>query len=87
MTSDIANNHSSNGVTKRARRWHFDTLQVHAGLEESPVYGQCTLPVYNSGSFKFKTSASIGDAFSANMGTDQYIYSRMSNVSPYLGMI
>jgi O-acetylhomoserine/O-acetylserine sulfhydrylase-like pyridoxal-dependent enzyme len=64
----------------RARSWHFDTLQVHAGLEESPLYGQCTLPVYNTASFKFKTSAGADHAFQ-NM-TGSYIYSRCGNVSP-----
>jgi O-acetylhomoserine/O-acetylserine sulfhydrylase-like pyridoxal-dependent enzyme len=62
----------------RAKPWHFDTMQVHAGLEESPVYGQCTLPVYNTASFKFRTTAVADDAFE-NM--DSYIYSRCQNVS------
>jgi hypothetical protein len=63
------------------KKWRFDTLQVHAGLEESPVYGQCTLPVYSSVSFKFDSSVVAERAFSIN---DRYSYSRYHNVSVLL---
>ncbi|KAH8797967.1 hypothetical protein F5884DRAFT_848243 [Xylogone sp. PMI_703] len=75
----ISNGNSSNKVSRGKRSWRFDTLQVHAGLEESPVYGQCTLPIFNSGSFKFKSAADADDAFSATRGSNKYIYTRIGN--------
>jgi hypothetical protein len=72
------------GVTpKKARQWHFDTLQVHSGLEDETAHGQCSLPIYNSASFRFKTSKSIEAAYSFEDGprSQFYMYSRLSNVS------
>jgi len=66
-----------------ARKWHFDTLQVHSGLEDETAHGQCTLPVYSSASFRFKSSKSISSAYSFQDGPKSqfYMYSRLSNVS------
>jgi hypothetical protein len=82
-TSGGKNGQSALASQKRSDpgAWRFDTLQVHAGLEKSPAYGQCTLPVYNSASFKFNSSAVAGRAFTV---MDKYIYSRCDNVSPLL---
>jgi hypothetical protein len=81
--------HNSNGsstskvVSKATRKWHFDTLQVHSGLENETAHGQCSLPIYNSASFRFKSSKSIEDAYSFSDGprSQFYMYSRLSNVS------
>ncbi|KAJ4268316.1 hypothetical protein NW762_002379 [Fusarium torreyae] len=67
----------------KARRWHFDTLQVHSGLEDETAHGQCSLPIYNSASFRFKSSKTIEDAYSFADGPRSrfYAYSRLSNPS------
>jgi hypothetical protein len=80
LTNGGTNDHSALALPKAKGNgaWRFDTLQVHAGLERSPVYGQCTLPVYSSASFKFESSAVADAAFAT---TDKYIYSRCQNVS------
>lgn len=61
--------------------WGYDTIQVHAGLEEDPVYGQCTLPVYDSVAFKYKSSQAIAEAFGSKGLSDAFVYSRFGNVS------
>jgi O-acetylhomoserine/O-acetylserine sulfhydrylase len=78
FTSGVAENgHDASAAAQKASgstpAWRFDTLQVHAGLEKSPAYGQCTLPVYSSASFKFESSAVADKAFTV---LDKYIYSR-----------
>ncbi|KAF7192911.1 Homocysteine synthase [Pseudocercospora fuligena] len=59
--------------------WGYDTIQVHAGLEEDPVYGQCTLPVYDSVAFKYKSSQAIAEAFGSEGLSDAFVYSRFGN--------
>lgn len=78
----VANGHSQRGVSNGKasagkRAWGFDTLQVHAGLEAS-AYGECTVPVYNTASFKFSSRAAADEAFSIST---KHIYSRIHNVS------
>lgn len=74
-------------MSSTAAGWHFDTRQVHAGLESETAHGQCTLPVYNSASFKFKSSKSIQNAYDFDEGPESqaYMYSRISNVGPSPG--
>ncbi|OAP62552.1 hypothetical protein AYL99_01779 [Fonsecaea erecta] len=66
---------------RAAGDWHFDTVQVHSGLEDETAHGQCTLPVYSSASFRFKSSKSISSAYSFEDGPKSqfYMYSRLSN--------
>ncbi|KAH6634506.1 hypothetical protein B0J18DRAFT_442373 [Chaetomium sp. MPI-SDFR-AT-0129] len=69
----------SNGKGKASagkRAWGFDTLQVHAGLEDRPPYGECTVPVYNTASFKFSSRAAADEAFAIST---KHIYSRIHN--------
>ncbi|KAM0349702.1 hypothetical protein ACHAPU_003531 [Fusarium lateritium] len=79
------NGNNSSGLTKskvkKPRQWHFDTLQVHSGLDGETAHGQCSLPIYNSASFRFKSSKSIEDAYSFSDGprSQFYMYSRLSN--------
>ncbi|KAG9239893.1 hypothetical protein BJ878DRAFT_529848 [Calycina marina] len=68
---------------KKGQQWHFDTLQVHSGLEDETAHGQNSLPIYNSASFRFRTSKSIEEAYSFEDGPKSqfYMYSRLSNPS------
>jgi O-acetylhomoserine (thiol)-lyase len=36
------------------RKYHFDTLQVHAGQSPDPATGACAVPIYQTTSFVFK---------------------------------
>ncbi|ALS26587.1 O-acetylhomoserine aminocarboxypropyltransferase [Paenibacillus sp. 32O-W] len=39
-----------------AKKWRFDTLQVHAGQEADPTTGARAVPIYQSSSFVFKST-------------------------------
>ncbi|KAG9241027.1 hypothetical protein BJ878DRAFT_522769 [Calycina marina] len=83
QTNGFANEPVQNGrskMEKRRHQWRFDTLQIHAGLEENPVHGHITLPIYNTASFKFDKLSDMNNALE-NMSTptNQYLYSRLSN--------
>lgn len=76
--------HVTSEVTApKGSHWHFDTVQVHAGLDHETAHGQCSLPVYTSASFKFKSCKKIEAAFSIEDGptVQTHMYSRYSNVS------
>ena len=66
---------------KKKPKWRFDTLQIHAGLEDHPRYGQCTLPIYNTASFKFASSAALNVALGDIASSQNHLYTRVSNVS------
>lgn len=71
-----------NGSSKeKNRKWGFDTLQIHAGLEPSPRYGHITLPVYNTASFKFAELDQLNHALEDISSSQNYLYTRVSNVS------
>lgn len=74
---------ASDATLQTEQPWHFDTLQVHSGLEDETAHGQNSLPIYNSASFRFRTSKSIEEAYSFEDGpkSQYYMYSRLSNVS------
>ena len=72
---------STNGIVKNRPKWRFDTIQIHAGLEEDPKYGHCTLPIYNTASFKFGSSAALNVALSDISSSQNHLYTRVSNVS------
>lgn len=59
----------------------FDTIQVHSGLETSPAHGKCTLPIYNSASFKFASTCDADAVFGEGGLRSRHVYSRLSNVS------
>ncbi|KAG7121596.1 Sulfhydrylase-like protein lolC2 like [Verticillium longisporum] len=59
---------------------HYDTAVIHAGLDKTPRHGECTVPVFNSASFKFPSSAAADDAFSAVPDVQRWVYSRFGNV-------
>ncbi|OAP62550.1 hypothetical protein AYL99_01777 [Fonsecaea erecta] len=73
--------HISKGASKpkEAPGWRFDTRQVHSGLEEKPAYGQCTLPIYNTVSFKFTSDDSAIFGFGDIAKRETFIYSRLAN--------
>ncbi|KAH6692974.1 hypothetical protein EV126DRAFT_481263 [Verticillium dahliae] len=58
---------------------HYDTAVIHAGLDKTPRHGECTVPVFNSASFKFPSSAAADDAFSAVPDVQRWVYSRFGN--------
>ena len=72
---------TTNGIVKKKPAWRFDTLQVHSGLEKRPAYGQCTLPIYNTASFKFNSDDSAIFGFNDIAKRETFIYSRLANVS------
>jgi O-acetylhomoserine/O-acetylserine sulfhydrylase len=86
--SNGLSNGSAKGQLKPAKggkpRWGFDTLQVHAGLEDSPRYGHITLPIYNTASFKFNKLDDLNHALEDISSSQNHLYTRVSNVS--LGM-
>ena len=59
-------------------KYHFETLQVHAGQENpDPVTGARAVPIYQTSSFVFKDSAEAAGRFAlTNPGQ---IYSRLTN--------
>lgn len=78
-----ADHHAFKAIVNQRPNWHFDTIQTHAGLEDETAHGQCSLPIYTSASFKFKSSKKIASAFSVADGptVQTHLYSRFSNVS------
>lgn len=80
-TTNGVSNGVSNGIKGRNRKWGFDTLQIHAGLEESPRYGHITLPIYNTASFKFTEVDHLNHALEDISSSQNHLYTRVSNVS------
>ncbi|KAH9904940.1 lyase [Xylariomycetidae sp. FL2044] len=90
-TEEVSNGHkngngalvtSKKGATTSANSsWHFETLQLHAGLDHDDAHGQCTLGIYPTASFKFKSSKNIENAYDFDDGprSKYYMYSRLSN--------
>ncbi|KAF4994488.1 hypothetical protein FGRMN_5758 [Fusarium graminum] len=70
---------STNGFAKNKPKWQFDTIQIHAGLETDTKYGHCTLPIYNTASFKFGSSAALNVALSDISSSQNHLYTRVSN--------
>jgi O-acetylhomoserine/O-acetylserine sulfhydrylase-like pyridoxal-dependent enzyme len=66
---------------KGIKQWGFDTLQIHAGLEDDPRYGHITLPIYNTASFKFKKVDDLNHALEDIASSQNHLYTRVSNVS------
>lgn len=73
--------HNNEDTASGKPKWQFDTIQIHAGLEDDPKYGHCTLPIYNTASFKFASSAALNLALSDIASSQNHLYSRVSNVS------
>ncbi|KAI1148906.1 hypothetical protein F4825DRAFT_454016 [Nemania diffusa] len=78
-TTNGVSNGVSNGIKGRNRKWGFDTLQIHAGLEESPRYGHITLPIYNTASFKFTEVDHLNHALEDISSSQNHLYTRVSN--------
>ncbi|PMB70830.1 O-acetylhomoserine (thiol)-lyase [Beauveria bassiana] len=62
-----------------ARKLRFDTLQIHAGLDRTMKYGACALPIYQTVSFEYRSSAAMVDALSDIACSQKHLYSRVSN--------
>lgn len=58
---------------------HFDTLQVHAGLEPDPVTGSAALPIYASAAFQFDDAADAASKFA--LSTPGNVYGRLTNTT------
>lgn len=56
----------------------FETLQIHAGTQSDPTTGARAVPIYQTTSFEFKSSAHGADLFEMNI-PGGHIYSRISN--------
>lgn len=81
LSNGFPSGYTRHAATKKKPKWQFDTIQVHAGLEDAPKYGHCTLPIYNTASFKFATSAALDEALGDIASSQNHLYSRVSNVS------
>lgn len=61
-----------------AARYHFETLQVHAGQEQpDPATGARAVPIYQTSSYVFENSAQAAGRFGLSEGGQ--IYSRLGN--------
>ena len=56
---------------------HPETLAIHAGQTADPTTGACAVPIYQTSSFTFKSSAHAADLFA--LRTFGNIYSRLQN--------
>ncbi|ATE55301.1 O-acetylhomoserine aminocarboxypropyltransferase/cysteine synthase family protein [Actinosynnema pretiosum] len=66
------------GGGARARRWSFETRQVHAGAAPDPATGARATPIYQTTSFTFADSAHAADVC-ALRDLDSHAYSRIGN--------
>lgn len=62
---------------EKAKKWRFDTLQVHAGQQSDPVTGARAVPIYQSSSFVFKNTEHARAVL--NFEEDGNTYTRISN--------
>ncbi|HAH61880.1 MAG TPA: O-acetylhomoserine aminocarboxypropyltransferase [Treponema sp.] len=61
-----------------AGKYHFETLQIHAGQEQpDPATGARAVPIYQTSSYVFKDSAQAAGRFGLSEGGQ--IYSRLGN--------
>ncbi len=58
-------------------KFHFDTLQVHAGHSCDPIHGSCATAIHQSTSYAFKNSEHAVKLF--NLEVPGHIYTRLSN--------
>lgn len=59
------------------RKYHFDTLQVHAGATPDPVTGSRAVPIYQTTSYVFRDSQHAEDLFALKESGN--IYTRLMN--------
>lgn len=60
------------------KKYHFETLQVHAGQEEAdPTTGARSVPIYQSAAYVFRNSQHAADRFALTEPGN--IYSRLTN--------
>lgn len=59
------------------KKYHFDTLALHAGQEPDPATGAAAVPIYQTSSFVFKDTQHAADLFEHRQ--EGHIYSRISN--------
>ena len=59
------------------KKYHFDTLQLHAGQTADPTTGSRAVPIYQTTSFEFKDSEHAANLF----GLKEFgnIYTRIMN--------
>lgn len=58
---------------------HFDTLQVHAGLEPDPTTGAAALPIYASAAFQFDSAPDAAAKFALSKPGN--VYGRLTNTT------
>ncbi|WP_321972214.1 O-acetylhomoserine aminocarboxypropyltransferase/cysteine synthase family protein [Paratractidigestivibacter sp.] len=58
---------------------HFDTLQIHAGLEPDPVTGSAALPIYASAAFQFDSAEDGAAKFALSKPGN--VYGRLTNTT------
>lgn len=64
-------------TSKAEREVHKDTTAIHAGAPRSPVYGEVSVPVFQSSTFSFPTAEAGAARFSGE--SPGFIYTRMGN--------
>ena len=58
---------------------HFDTLQIHAGLEPDPTTGAAALPIYASAAFQFDSAPDAAAKFALSKPGN--VYGRLTNTT------
>ena len=58
---------------------HFDTLQIHAGLEPDPTTGSAALPIYASAAFQFDSAPDAAAKFALSKPGN--VYGRLTNTT------
>lgn len=59
------------------KKYHFETLSVHGGLEADPVTGARALPIYQNNAYQFKNTEHAANLF--GLKEPGYIYTRIHN--------
>ncbi|WP_261132170.1 O-acetylhomoserine aminocarboxypropyltransferase/cysteine synthase family protein [Bacillus sp. Marseille-Q3570] len=59
------------------KKYRFETVGVHGGLEADPVTGARALPIYQSNAYKFQDTDHAANLF--GLQEEGYIYSRIGN--------
>ncbi|QVY61008.1 O-acetylhomoserine aminocarboxypropyltransferase/cysteine synthase family protein [Cytobacillus gottheilii] len=64
-------------MTERKKKYRFETLGIHGGLEPDPVTGARAVPIYQNNAYQFKNTEHAANLF--GLKEPGYIYTRIHN--------
>jgi len=64
-------------MSEDQKKYSFETLSVHGGLEPDPVTGSVALPIYQTNAYQFKNTENAANLF--GLRESGFIYTRIGN--------